>query len=113
MKVGGISRPELFCRVFRPWAGKVDKSPLARWLRMAPVVLVRGGGIFAATQLDTSAGTDPLVNKGSSESKATQGFHQDFGDEPVIVLAKEDLCMLVIPKAPKPPFDPAECSAGR
>ena len=68
------------------------------WLLIAPIVLLTGAGIFAATQLDTNAGTDTLVSKGSSEYKATQDFHQKFGDEPVIVLAKEDLRKLVLTK---------------
>ena len=65
------------------------------WLLIAPIVALTGAGIFAATQLDTNAGTDTLVSKSSGEYKATQDFHEKFGDEPVIVLAKEDLRKLV------------------
>lgn len=82
------------------------------WLLIAPIVLLTAGGIFAATQLDTSAGTDTLVNKGSAEYKATQQFHQDFGDEPVIVLVKEDLRRLVLTKDLEPLFELEECLAG-
>ncbi len=82
------------------------------WLVIAPVVALTGAGIFAATQLDTNAGTDTLVSKGSSEYKATQDFHQEFGDEPVIVLAKEDLRKLVLTKDLEPLFELEECFAG-
>jgi predicted RND superfamily exporter protein len=82
------------------------------WLLIAPIVVLTGAGIFAATQLDTNAGTDTLVSKGSSEYKATQDFHQEFGDEPVIVLAKEDLRKLVLTKDLEPLFELEECFAG-
>jgi predicted RND superfamily exporter protein len=82
------------------------------WLLIAPIVALTGAGIFAATQLDTNAGTDTLVSKGSSEYKATQDFHQKFGDEPVIVLAKEDLRKLVLTKDLEPLFELEECFAG-
>jgi uncharacterized protein len=82
------------------------------WLLIAPIVLLTGAGIFAATRLDTNAGTDTLVSKGSSEYKATQDFHQKFGDEPVIVLAKEDLRRLVLTKDLEPLFELEECFAG-
>ena len=82
------------------------------WLLIVPIVLLTGAGIFAATRLDTNAGTDTLVSKGSSEYKATQDFHQKFGDEPVIVLAKEDLRRLVLTKDLEPLFELEECFAG-
>jgi predicted RND superfamily exporter protein len=82
------------------------------WLLIAPIVLLTGAGVFGATRLDTSAGTDTLVSKGSSEYKATQDFHQDFGDEPVIVLVKEDLRKLVLTKDLEPLFELEECFAG-
>jgi uncharacterized protein len=82
------------------------------WLLIAPILALTGAGVFAATRLDTSAGTDTLVSKGSSEFKATQGFHQDFGDEPVIVLVKEDLRKLVLTEDLEPLFELEECFAG-
>ena len=82
------------------------------WLLILPIVLLTGAGIFAATRLDTNAGTDTLVSKGSSEYKATQDFHENFGDEPVIVLAKEDLRRLVLTKDLEPLFELEECFAG-
>ena len=82
------------------------------WLLIAPIVALTGAGIFAATQLDTNAGTDTLVSRSSSEYKATQDFHEKFGDEPVIVLAKEDLRKLVLTKDLEPLFELEECFAG-
>src|SRR4051812_4626824 len=82
------------------------------WLVIVPIVLLTGAGIFAATRLKTSAGTDTLVSKHSSEFKATQDFHEKFGDEPVIVLVKEDLRKLVLTKDLEPLFELEECFAG-
>jgi hydrophobe/amphiphile efflux-3 (HAE3) family protein len=82
------------------------------WLVIVPIVLLTGAGIFAATRLDTGAGTDTLVSKGSSEYKATQDFHEKFGDEPVIVLVKEDLRKLVLTQDLEPLFELEECFAG-
>jgi hydrophobe/amphiphile efflux-3 (HAE3) family protein len=52
------------------------------------------------------------VSKGSSEFQATENFHEKFGDEPVIVLAKEDLRKLVLTKDLEPLFELEECFAG-
>jgi hypothetical protein len=82
------------------------------WLVILPIVALTGAGVFAATQLDTNAGTDTLVSKGSSEFKATQDFHEKFGDEPVIVLVKEDLRKLILTKDLEPLFELEECFAG-
>jgi hypothetical protein len=82
------------------------------WLVILPIVALTGAGVFAATQLDTNAGTDTLVSKGSSEFKATQDFHEKFGDEPVIVLVKEDLRKLVLTKDLEPLFELESCFAG-
>ena len=96
-------------RFFERVAGIVVRWP---WLVIVPIVALTGAGIFAATRLDTSAGTDTLVSKGSSEFQATQDFHQKFGDEPVIVLVKEDLRKLVLTKDLEPLFELEECFAG-
>ena len=82
------------------------------WLLIAPILLLTGAGIFAATRLDSNAGTDTLVSKGSPEFKATERFHEDFGDEPVIVLVKEDLRKLVLTKDLEPLFELESCLAG-
>jgi hypothetical protein len=96
-------------RFFERIAGVTVRWP---WLVIVPIVALTGAGIFAATQLNTSAGTDTLVSKGSSEFQATQDFHEKFGDEPVIVLVKEDLRKLVLTKDLEPLFELEECFAG-
>jgi len=96
-------------RFFERVAGVAVRWP---WLVIAPILVLTGAGVFAATRLETSAGTDTLVDKGSSEYKATQQFHQDFGDEPVIVLVKEDLRKLVLTKDLEPLFELETCLAG-
>jgi uncharacterized protein len=96
-------------RFFERVAGVAVRWP---WLLIAPIVLLTGAGIFAATRLDTNAGTDTLVSRGSAEYKATQQFHAKFGDEPVIVLVKEDLRKLVLTKDLEPLFELEECLAG-
>jgi uncharacterized protein len=96
-------------RFFERVAGVTVRWP---WLVIVPIVALTAAGIFAATRLDTSAGTDTLVGKGSSEFKATQDFHEKFGDEPVIVLVKEDLRKLVLTKDLEPLFELEECFAG-
>ena len=96
-------------RFFERVAGVSVRWP---WLVILPIVALTGAGIFAATQLDTNAGTDTLVSKGSSEYRATQDFHEKFGDEPVIVLVKEDLRKLVLTKDLEPLFELEECFAG-
>jgi hydrophobe/amphiphile efflux-3 (HAE3) family protein len=96
-------------RFFERVAGVAVRRP---WLLIAPIVLLVGAGIFAATKLSTNAGTDTLVSKGSAEFKATQEFHEDFGDDPVIVLVKEDLRKLVLTKDLEPLFELESCLAG-
>ncbi|HEX3294102.1 MAG TPA: MMPL family transporter [Solirubrobacterales bacterium] len=96
-------------RFFERVAGVAVRWP---WLVILPIGALTGAGIFAATRLDTNAGTDTLVSKGSSEFKATQDFHEKFGDEPVIVLVKEDLRRLVLTKDLEPLFELEECFAG-
>src|SRR5262245_32082125 len=82
------------------------------WLVIVPIVALTGAAIFAATRLDTNAGTDTLVSKGSPEFKATEDFHEDFGDEPVIVLAEENLSKLVLTQDLRSMFELETCLAG-
>jgi hydrophobe/amphiphile efflux-3 (HAE3) family protein len=79
---------------------------------IAIVVALTGAGAFAATKLDTSAGTDTLVDEGSQEVKATNDFHEKFGDEPIIVLAREDLRKLVLTQDLQSMFELESCLAG-
>jgi uncharacterized protein len=96
-------------RLFEWVAGVAVRWP---WLLIAPVLLLTGAGAFAATQLDSSADTDTLVSEGSPEFRATEEFHEDFGDEPVIVLVNEDLRKLVLTNDLEPLFELEECLAG-
>ncbi len=49
-----------------------------------------------ATQLPTDAGTDTLVDSDTADYRATQQVRQDFGEEPVVVLAEGDLQRLIL-----------------
>ncbi len=82
------------------------------WLLIGVVLVLTGAGIFAATKLDTDAGTNTLVDEGSSEFRATERFHEDFGDEPVIVLVEEDLRKLVLTEDLQSLFELETCLAG-
>jgi len=50
----------------------------------------------AALGLDADASPSTLVDTGSGTYAATQRFHQEFGDEPVEILVKEDLRRLLL-----------------
>ncbi len=82
------------------------------WIVIGLIVALTGAGIYAATQLETNAGTDTLVSSGSSEFKATERFHEDFGDEPVIILVEEDLRKLVLTEDLQSLFELETCLAG-
>jgi uncharacterized protein len=72
------------------WAVRHAKAVLAVALGLA---LVAG---VAATQLPTDAGTDTLVDTDTAAYRATQDVRQEFGEEPVVVLAEGDLQRLVL-----------------
>ena len=59
-------------RLFERVAGIAVRWPL---LLIVPVVLLTAAGAFAAIRLDTDAGTDTLVSKGSPEFRVTEVFH--------------------------------------
>ncbi len=58
-------------------------------------LLAVGGGVLALG-LRPSAATDTLVGRDTSTFKATEHFHQRFGDDAVIVLVREELPQLVL-----------------
>ncbi|HEX2016361.1 MAG TPA: MMPL family transporter, partial [Solirubrobacteraceae bacterium] len=77
-------------------------SALARLLTRRPAavlgvtaLLAAGGGLLALG-LSPSAGTDTLVGRSSTSYRATQSFHEHFGDEAVIVLVRGPLSKLVL-----------------
>jgi hydrophobe/amphiphile efflux-3 (HAE3) family protein len=61
----------------------------------AAVVLVVAGGLFAL-RLEPSAATDTLVGSGTPEFRATEEFHQKFGDDAVYVLVRGPLSKTVL-----------------
>jgi hydrophobe/amphiphile efflux-3 (HAE3) family protein len=77
---------------------------IAAWsVRHARAVLVVAGVIAAAaaicaTQVDTDAGVSTLVGKSDPTYEATQRARAEFGEEPVVVLVKENLPKLLLGK---------------
>lgn len=53
--------------------------------------LVAIAAALSATRLSTDAGTDTLVDSGTASAKASEHVRQLFGDDPVVVLVKDDL----------------------
>ena len=84
--------------VKRYFAGPVRNTTETKTMQMASV--------------ETNAGTDTLVSKGSAEFEATEKFHEDFGDEPVIILGEEDLRKLVLTRDLQSLFELETCLAG-
>ena len=62
-------------RFFERVASVAVRAP---WLLILPIVLLTGAGIFAATRLDTNAGTDTLVSKGSSRVQGDTGLPREL-----------------------------------
>jgi uncharacterized protein len=77
-------------------------SAVAAWaVRHARAVLVVAllaamGAFVAATQLPTDAATDTLVDADTASYQATQQVRQDFGEEPIVILAEGDLQRLIL-----------------
>src|SRR3954470_7423805 len=80
--------------VFQRLVGWVARRPAA--VVGAVVVLAVAAGLFAALTLRPTAGTDTLVGRSSATYKATQRYHQRFGDDAVIVLVRGPLTRLVL-----------------
>jgi hydrophobe/amphiphile efflux-3 (HAE3) family protein len=72
---------EFFGRVARI----VSDRPIATIAVVVALALV-GAGL--ALQLEPSASTDSLVGRSSQAAKATARFHEQFGDESIVVLVK-------------------------
>ncbi len=77
-------------------------SAVAAWaVRHARAVLVVAllaaiGAAVAATQLPTDAATDTLVDSDTASYRATQQVRQEFGEEPIVILAEGDLQRLIL-----------------
>jgi hydrophobe/amphiphile efflux-3 (HAE3) family protein len=67
----------------------------ARVVLVVSALLALGAGV-AATQLQTDAGTDTLVDTDSESYRATERVRDVFGEEPVVVVAEGDLQELIL-----------------
>jgi uncharacterized protein len=72
------------------WAARHARPVIA----VSVVVAVAAG--VGATQIPTDAGVDTLVDSDSATYEATQQVREEFGEEPVVVLAKGELPQLVL-----------------
>src|SRR2546421_4060206 len=65
-------------------------------LLVAAVVALAAGGGLLALGLRPNAGPDTLVDRGSDTFKATERYHQRFGEDAIVVLVRGDLSRLVL-----------------
>jgi hydrophobe/amphiphile efflux-3 (HAE3) family protein len=65
---------------------------------VAVTVLLALAGAVSALRLEADAGTSTLVDPDSPAFAATQRFHRQFGDEPVVILVKGPLDRLLLTK---------------
>jgi predicted RND superfamily exporter protein len=72
------------------WAVRHARAVLAITLALAIAAAI------AATQLPTDAATDTLVDSDTASYRATQQVRQDFGEEPIVILAEGDLQRLIL-----------------
>lgn len=63
---------------------------------LAVALVLAVGAAVAATRLPTDAATDTLVDSDTASYRATQEVREDFGEEPVVVLAEGDLQRLIL-----------------
>jgi hydrophobe/amphiphile efflux-3 (HAE3) family protein len=63
---------------------------------LAIVAVVAVAAAVGATQLPTDAGVDTLVDSDSATAQATQRVRENFGEEPIVVLAKGELPQLIL-----------------
>lgn len=72
------------------WAARHARPVLAASL------LVAVAAAIGATQIPTDAGVDTLVDSDAATYEATQEVREEFGEEPVVVLAKGELPRLIL-----------------
>lgn len=65
---------------------------------LAVSLLVAVGAAVGATRVPTDAGVGTLVGSGTASYRATQQVRREFGEEPVVVLARGDLQRLILTK---------------
>ena len=63
---------------------------------LAVALLLAVAAAATATQLQTDAATDTLVDSDTAGWRATQEVREEFGEEPVVVLAEGDLQRLIL-----------------
>jgi predicted RND superfamily exporter protein len=80
-------------RFFSALAGAAARRP--RLVIVVAIVLGLAGAALAL-RLKPTAATSTFVSSSSSEYRDTQGFYENFGEEPVEVLVKGDLQQLVL-----------------
>ena len=79
----------LFARV----AGRAVERPTQVVVVAVLLTLI---GAIASLRLAPDASTSSLVDRDSSTYAATQEFHQQFGDDPVVVMVRDDLGRLLL-----------------
>jgi hydrophobe/amphiphile efflux-3 (HAE3) family protein len=72
------------------WAARHARAVIAVGIVLAVVAAV------GATRLPTDAGVDTLTDSDSATAEATRQVHGAFGEEPVVVLVKEELPKLLL-----------------
>jgi uncharacterized protein len=79
------------------WFGRVAAwaADNARWVLAVTLVLAVAAAI-GATRIPTDAGVGTLVDTDGATYEATQQVREQFGEEPVVVLAKGELPQLVL-----------------
>lgn len=63
---------------------------------LAVALVLAIGAAVAATQLPTDAATDTLVDSDTASYRATQDVRDEFGEEPIVILAEGDLQRLIL-----------------
>ncbi|HEX5609314.1 MAG TPA: MMPL family transporter [Solirubrobacterales bacterium] len=79
------------------WFGRVAAwaADNARWVLAVTVVLAVAAAV-GATRIPTDAGVDTLAEADGATYEATQQVREQFGEEPVVVLAKGELPQLIL-----------------
>ncbi|HEY7951343.1 MAG TPA: hypothetical protein VID70_00050, partial [Solirubrobacteraceae bacterium] len=80
-------------RLLSAFTGAAGRRP---WLTVGVALALGIGGTVLALGLHPSAAADTFVGKSSADYRATQGFYENFGEEPVAVLVQGNLQQLVL-----------------
>ncbi|MDP9189391.1 MAG: hypothetical protein M3O25_09105, partial [Actinomycetota bacterium] len=95
--------------IFERVAGIAVRRP---WLTLAVVFVLGVAGAAGALQLETSAGTETLVDEDSSEFRATDRFREDFGDDAAVVLVRQDVRQTILTEELQSLLGLESCLAG-